>query len=870
MEGRSEHGRGLTRRGFLKLSGGTIAGACAASLAAGWSRTALAAPTTYHEVRVDASSATGTFNRALFSATGYAQLMVSAGSLAQDTYALLNPAGTQQRIETMMDLASPQRGAFRPDRMFRFVDNTDDAYYKKVTGLGMEPVLLCAYNAPWLTTSGRLNEPPTDPQEWADIVADVVEHFNGDGGDPDYNPRVRYVEVWNEPNLQQFWTGTADQYFDLFKVTADTIHSRFPGVMVGGPVYSPGVPDYYDYGRSFIVAVGDDADFFDYHSYGDSVSKIRSDIELWRDYITGHTSHKSPKLMVTESEQFITDDAAKIQYMLDRQFALLDYAETMLGWHQFCLYEYKEGWYTFGLIHGDGSVFARNYWPYWIFRDAAGHTLSTTSSASGSGRYVATRSEDGKKLNLVYWRPEGSSDEQVTRFTFDMPRDGTDRVFSLSRVSGSAGEVVAAAKVSGQAAQFVYTSKISPGTAVSLTLDGAEAATKPWVGLSSTASEIPLHGTFEATASLVNTTPTTIGGDLRLAGLPSDWSATLVSGSEGFAGLDTGDAATATWRVRADSVTSGALAFYAQASVTGADSAHSIPVRVTVLRPVSILSIPDYTYFAPGETRGFTLEITNVLSSAINGTVSLVGPSGWETSPAQNLALAAKATSTYDFTMSAPSTASTGAATAHAQVTINGDVYTEPISLIVKQYDPDRPSTIADLSSLYDADGFSYDSNRSDGNLDYGGYTLPADTFPGNQWVRYMGVLFQTPDVSDGSKNEMVFDGQHVSLPEGDYAALALLVNATNGDKTSTVTLDYADGTSEQAALTVSDWCAGAHHGEEAVIWFDHRHSASGDAPPPCGIYCVELPVDPGRALRSVSFGAERDLHLFALSAVKG
>ncbi|ACZ43419.1 glycoside hydrolase family 39 [Thermobaculum terrenum ATCC BAA-798] len=831
-----------------------------------------ATATHYREITVDTNTATGAFNRALFSVTGYAQLKVSAQPIAQDTYAMLHPAGTQQRIETMIDQTSPEPGTFYPDRMFRFVDNTDDAYFREVTGKGMEPVLLLAYNTPWLTRTGALNEPPTDPQAWADIASKVIEHYNGDGSDPNYKLRVKYVEIWNEPNLDQFWSGTDEQYFELFRVVARTIHARFPGVMVGGPVYSPGAPGYYEYGQRFVDAVGEEMDFFVYHSYGDSVAKIRSDIELWRDYIASHTSHHHPKLMVTESEQFITDDAAKLQYMLDRQFALLDYADTLLGWHQFCLYEYREGWYTFGLIHGDGSVFPGNYWPYWLFRDASGRTLRVTASSPSGGagpeHYVATRSEDGRKINLVYWRPQSASGDQVTRFSFVLPRDGVRRVFTASLLLGDTQGVVDAEAVEGTARRFNYTLRLPPGAAVSLTLDDAARASAPWLGLTSTAGEVPLHGTFEVTATLLNSTPDPISGEIGLRGLPPNWTVMAVSGNPRFANLETGDSTSVTWSVKADTVTDGPLAFYAQVALGDGRSTHSIPVRVQVLRPVRIVPVPDYTYFAPGETRQFTLRLTNALSTPIDGTVALEGPASWSPSAPQALSLDAHQTREYAFTLTAPVDAALGTATAYARVTLGGDTYTRPISLVVKQYDPNRPSTIVDLSPYYNGDGFSYDSNPGDGDLDYSGFLLPADTFPGNQRVRYMGVLFQTPDVADGARNEVAVDGQTVSVPAGSYKALAMLVNATNGDRSGTVKLTYAGGEREAVPLQVSDWCAGAHYGEEAVIWFDHRHSPSGDAQPPCGIYYTEVPVDPGRTLQAVSFPSEPNLHLFALSGV--
>ena len=44
-----------------------------------------------------------------------------------------------------------------------------------------------------------------------------------------------FFEVWNEPNLKAFWTGTQKDYFKLYQVTADAIKSVDASLRVGGP-----------------------------------------------------------------------------------------------------------------------------------------------------------------------------------------------------------------------------------------------------------------------------------------------------------------------------------------------------------------------------------------------------------------------------------------------------------------------------------------------------------------------------------------------------------------------------------------------------------------------------------------------------------
>src|SRR6185312_7845444 len=150
--------------------------------------------------------------------------------------------------------------------------------------------------------------------------------------------------------------------------------------------------------------------------------------------------------------------ALKVQDVLTRQFSLIEDGQHMLGWHQFTLLEYPEGTYTFGLIRRDGSVFPRNYWPYWIFRDADGATVEvrTQGAEAVPGEHViATRSDAGRVINVVYWRdPAIAQGSQTTRFKMMLPADGRDRILTVSTVSGTSGQVVSARRVDGHAKQL--------------------------------------------------------------------------------------------------------------------------------------------------------------------------------------------------------------------------------------------------------------------------------------------------------------------------------------------------------------------------------------------------------------------------------
>ena len=75
--------------------------------------------------------------------------------------------------------------------------------------------------------------PPRDYRQWAALIRALVEHWVDRYGVREVSRW--FFEVWNEPNLKAFWTGSQRDYFHLYRVTAEAIKSVDPSLKVGGP-----------------------------------------------------------------------------------------------------------------------------------------------------------------------------------------------------------------------------------------------------------------------------------------------------------------------------------------------------------------------------------------------------------------------------------------------------------------------------------------------------------------------------------------------------------------------------------------------------------------------------------------------------------
>ena len=82
--------------------------------------------------------------------------------------------------------------------------------------------------------------PPKDYAKWARICEHIIRHYN-EGWADGFHFDIRYWEIWNEPenrdvpHMNQMWTGTAGQYYELYDVTAKHLKKCFGDkIKVGG------------------------------------------------------------------------------------------------------------------------------------------------------------------------------------------------------------------------------------------------------------------------------------------------------------------------------------------------------------------------------------------------------------------------------------------------------------------------------------------------------------------------------------------------------------------------------------------------------------------------------------------------------------
>jgi hypothetical protein len=100
---------------------------------------------------------------------------------------------------------------------------------------------------------------PQQQDAWLRFVSQIARHFRD---------RVRHWEIWNEPNIPQFWKPrkpNPDDYVKLVRMTAPEIRRQVPGaVIIGGAL--AGIP--FDYIHGCLEAgLAGLVDVISYHPY---------------------------------------------------------------------------------------------------------------------------------------------------------------------------------------------------------------------------------------------------------------------------------------------------------------------------------------------------------------------------------------------------------------------------------------------------------------------------------------------------------------------------------------------------------------------------------------------------------------------------
>ena len=154
-----------------------------------------------------------------------------------------------------------------------------DAIYDQLLDMGIRPVVELSFMPAALARDPKQSvftykgiiSPPANWGEWRELVAALATHLVQRYGIEEVAQWA--FEVWNEPNLEVFWSGTREEYLRLYDESVLGIKSVDPRLRVGGPSTAAG--EWVESLAAHAASDGVPLDFVSTHTYGNLPLDIR-------------------------------------------------------------------------------------------------------------------------------------------------------------------------------------------------------------------------------------------------------------------------------------------------------------------------------------------------------------------------------------------------------------------------------------------------------------------------------------------------------------------------------------------------------------------------------------------------------------------
>ncbi|MFT4111720.1 GH39 family glycosyl hydrolase [Silvibacterium sp.] len=327
--------------------------------------------------------------------------------------------------------------AGHPMYNFQYVDALYDAllaqHIRPFVELSFMPSALASGTKTVFWWKGNIT-PPKDMEKWNGLIRALMEHWKERYGESEI--AQWYFEVWNEPDLDGFWAGTREQYFDLYKNTATDVKAVCAACRVGGPASARWEiePAWLD----FIAKNHVPADFLSTHTYGVVQGSFDADghagtvLDTKPDSIVGRVRDSRERILHSATPQLelhytewstsytpadpIHDQYISAPFILEKVKATSPLAQSMSYWTFTDIFEESGPRFTpfhggFGLMNYQG-IRKPSYFAYKFLAELGPEDVATNDAESW-----ATRRQDGS-VQALFWNytaiaPPGKETDQV-------------------------------------------------------------------------------------------------------------------------------------------------------------------------------------------------------------------------------------------------------------------------------------------------------------------------------------------------------------------------------------------------------------------------------------------------------------------------
>ena len=141
---------------------------------------------------------------------------------------------------------------------------------EKCGGADMDLVYRLGESAEWTYPKRIFAHSPRDWNQYTEVCAGILRH-NLDGWGGGKKRKIRYWEIWNEPDLngKTFWERPIEDFYPFYCQVAKRPKREFdrPDVLIGGPAFSNYKPEIFEAFLKYIAKENAPLDFFTFHTY---------------------------------------------------------------------------------------------------------------------------------------------------------------------------------------------------------------------------------------------------------------------------------------------------------------------------------------------------------------------------------------------------------------------------------------------------------------------------------------------------------------------------------------------------------------------------------------------------------------------------
>ena len=157
--------------------------------------------------------------------------------------------------DTSWTWLEPQKGVWNWEPLDLWVTDAERHGVRDILlTLGQSPAWASSNPAAVNYVGAGAPAPPTNIQDWRDYITAVATRYRG---------RIRYYEIWNEPNDPTYYTGTVDELATLTREAYQILKAVDPGNTVVSPV--PYVAGYLD--QLLTAGIAPYVDMLAFHIY---------------------------------------------------------------------------------------------------------------------------------------------------------------------------------------------------------------------------------------------------------------------------------------------------------------------------------------------------------------------------------------------------------------------------------------------------------------------------------------------------------------------------------------------------------------------------------------------------------------------------